>query len=109
MMRYQLRQHASQMQRWAAHVEGWLEAATAEPRVRLVRFQDLDAHFEVVVEGFACVLGHPPRAILRPSPDVNVIRGGPRDPTGQGVPPDVEALRELCRATVGTTMTRLGY
>ena len=109
MMRYQLRQHANLMQRWAAHVEGWLEAATAVRRVRPVRFEDLDTQFEEVVHGFAWVLGHPPRAILRPPRDVNVVAGGPHDPTGQGIPPDVEALRDLCRATIGTTMTRLGY
>jgi hypothetical protein len=109
MMRYQLRQHANLMQRWAAHVEGWLEAATAVRRVRLVRFEDLDTQFEEVVQGFAWVLGRPPRAIVRPSRDVNVILGGPRDPSGRGIPPDVEALQDLCRATIGTTMTRLGY
>jgi hypothetical protein len=109
MMRYQLRQHANLMQRWAAHVEGWQEAATAVRRVRLVRFEDLDSHFEEVVQEFAWVLGHPPRAILRPSRDVNIIPGGPHDPSGRGIPPDVEALRDLCRATVGATMTRLGY
>jgi hypothetical protein len=109
MMRYQLRQHANLMLRWAAHVEGWLEAAKAVRRVRLVRFEDLDTNFEEVVQGFAWVLGRPPQAILRPSRDVNVIPGGPHDPSGRGIAPDVEALRDLCRAAVGTTMTRLGY
>lgn len=109
MMRYQLRQHANLMQRWAAHVEGWLEAAAAEPRVLVVRYEDLDAHFEDVVPGFAWVLGRPPQAIVRPPRNVNVIPGGPADPSGQGVPPDVEALRDLCRAHVGAVMTRLGY
>jgi hypothetical protein len=109
MMRYQLRQHANLMQRWAAHVEGWLEAATAARRVRLIRYEDLDTRFEEVVHEFAWILGHPPRALQRPSRDVNVIPGGPRDPSGRGIPPDVKGLRDLCRATIGTTMTRLGY
>jgi hypothetical protein len=109
MMRYQLRQHPNLMLRWAAHVEGWLEAAAAVRRVILVRYEDLDTHFEEMVHGFARVVGCPPQALLRPSRDINVIPGGPDDPSGQGIPPDIEALRDLCRATVGTTMTRLGY
>jgi hypothetical protein len=109
MMRYQLRQHPNLMLRWATHVEGWLEAAVAEPRVVVVRYEDLDARFAEVVPSFAGVLGRPPQAIVRPPEGVNVIPGGPDDPSGQGLCPDVEALRDLCRATVGATMLRLGY
>jgi hypothetical protein len=109
MMRYQLRQHANLMQRWAAHAEGWLEAAAAQPRVLVVRYEDLDAHFEEVVPGFAWVLGRPPQAVRRPPRDLNVVPGGPEDPSGRGAPPNIEALRQLCRAEVGATMTRLGY
>jgi hypothetical protein len=109
MMRYQLRQHANLMLRWAAHVEGWLEEAAAQPRVLVVRYEDLDAHFEEVVQGFAQFLGRPPQALVRPPRDVHIIPGGPEDPAGRGIPPDVEALRDLCRATVGPTMARLGY
>ena len=109
MMRYQLRQYPNLMQRWAAHVEGWLEAASALRRVLVVRYEDLDAHFAEVVQGFALVLGRPPQALARPPREVNVIPGGPDDPSGQGLRPDVEALRELCHASVGATMTRLGY
>lgn len=109
MMRYQLQQHANLMQRWAAHVEGWLAAAAALPRVLVVRYEDLDTHFAEVVSGFARVLGRPPQALVRPPRDVNVIPGGPLNPGGQGVAPDVEELRALCRANIGATMTRLGY
>jgi hypothetical protein len=109
MMRYQLRQLPNLMLRWAVHVEGWLEAAAAEPRVLVVRYEDLDANFAEVVQGFSCILGRPPQALVRPPRGVNVIPGGPDDPTGRSVRPDVEALRDLCRATVGATMMRLGY
>jgi hypothetical protein len=109
MMRYQLRQHPNIMLRWAAHVKGWLEITEAQPRVHLVRYEDLDAHFAEVVQGFAGVLGQPPQALVRPPRGFNVIPGGPEDPSGQGIPPDVEALRNLCRATIGATMGRLGY
>jgi hypothetical protein len=48
-------------------------------------------------------------ALIRPARDFNVIECGPEDPMRTGIPPDVEALRRLCRETVGDTMTTLGY
>jgi len=108
-LRYLLRQHPDLMRLWAAHVEGWLAAAAANPGVTLVRYEDLDAHFEPTVRGLSRVLGRPPQALLRPSREGNVIPGGPVDPTGLGTPPDKAALERLCRETVGATMTRLGY
>lgn len=109
MMRYQLRQHPNLMLRWSAHIDGWLEAAAVERRVLLVRYEDLDAHFEEVVRGFSWILERSPQAIVRPARDVNVIPGGPDDPSGRGLTPNVETLSELCRANVGATMMRLGY
>jgi hypothetical protein len=109
MMRYQMRQYPHLMARWAAHIEGWLAAAQAVPRVVVVRFEDLDASYEQTMRGFAGLLGQPPQTLTRPSRDVNVIPGGPADHAGWGIPPDVEALRRLCRETVGGTMARLGY
>jgi hypothetical protein len=109
MMRYQMRQYPHLMARWAAHVEGWLAAAEVVPGVVVVRYEDLDAHYDETMRGFAALLGRPPQALTRPARDVNVIPGGPADPTGCGVPPDAEALRRLCREAVGGTMARLGY
>jgi hypothetical protein len=109
MMRYQMRQYPNLMARWAAHVEGWLAAAEAVPRVVVVRYEDLDARYEETMRGFAGLLGRPPQALTRPARDVNVIPGGPADPTGSGVLRDTGALRSLCRVTVGGTMARLGY
>lgn len=109
MLRYQIRQQPSMLHRWEAHVESWLAAARAQPRVVVVRYEDLDTRYEETVRGFAAVLGRPPQALARPARDVNVIAGGPQDPAGLGVPTDVEALRRLCRETVGQTMARLGY
>lgn len=109
LMRYQLRQYPSMLRRWAAHVESWLDAARVLPRIVVVRYEDLDAKYEATVRGFEGVLERPPHALVRPASDVNVISGGPHDPTGQGVEPDVVALRRFCRETVGDTMIRLGY
>jgi Sulfotransferase domain len=109
MMRYQMHQHPTMMHRWAAHVEGWLAAAAVLPRVVVVRYEDLDTHYEDTIRSFAGILGRPPQALLRPARDVNVVPGGPADPTGSGIPPATEALRRLCRETIGGTMARLGY
>ena len=109
MLRYLKRQHTNVMTHWAAHIEGWVDAAQRVPRVTLVRYEDLNTRFAETLGGFAAVLGRPPQALVRPEPGVNVIPGGPEDPTGLGIPPDVEALRALCRETVGDTMARLGY
>jgi hypothetical protein len=109
LMRYQVRQHPNMMLRWASHVEGWLAAAATQPRVVVVRYEDLDTHFAETVHSFARVLGRPPLTLDRPPRDANIIPGGPGDPSGRGVAPDVAALRGLCRAAVGATMMRLGY
>jgi hypothetical protein len=109
MMRYQMRQYPTLLARWAAHVDSWLNAAQSCPRVAVVRYEDLDQHYAETMHGFAPLLGRPPQALSRPARDVNVIPGGPEDPTGAGIPPDLEKLRRLCRESVGDTMTRLGY
>lgn len=109
MMRYQMRQYPSVISRWAAHVDGWLAAAKDQPRIIPVRYEDLDSRFEDTVSGFAAVLGRKAKAIVRPAPDFNVIDGGPKDPTGKGIPPDTEAIRVACRQSAGPIMERLGY
>ena len=68
-----------------------------------------NSHYEETMRGFAGLLGRPAQALTRPARDVNVIPAGPVDLTSRGIPPDVEALRRLCRETVGGTMARLGY
>jgi hypothetical protein len=110
LMRYQLRQYPSMLSRWAAHVEGWLAAALALSRVAVIRYEDLDARYEETMRRCGRILGQPPPQVLpRPAPNVNVVPGGPDDPTGLGIAPDIEGLRRLCRETIGDTMARLGY
>jgi hypothetical protein len=109
LLRYQLRQYPALVRLWAAHVEGWLAAAKANSGITLVRYEDLDTHFERTLRGLGRVLGRPPQALTRPAREEHVIPGGPQDPTGLGVPPDTTALSQFCRETVGDTMARLGY
>lgn len=109
LMRYQTRQHPTMMHRWAAHAEGWLAAEKACPRVKVVRYEDLSADYEQTVRGFESLLGRPPMRIVRPARDRSIVEGGAGDPTGRGRAPDLEALRRVCRETVGATMARLRY
>ena len=109
LMRYQMRQHRDMLERWSAHVEGWLAAAERLSRVVIVRYEDLDTDYEATVRGFAKHLGRPPAAIVRPARDHNVIPGGSRDPIGSGRQTDLDALGRVCRQRVGQTMARLGY
>jgi hypothetical protein len=132
MLRYQIRQYPDLLRRWAAHVEGWRAAAEQQPRVLIVRYEDLDGRYEDTMRGLGlplvarnllrpgqrgsedtlrgvATLPDQPGALPRPPRDVNVIPGGAADPSGSGIPPDTDALERLCRETVGETMARLGY
>jgi len=109
MLRYQLQRCDSVLDRWAHHVNSWLAAAPNYPNIRLVRYEDLDLHFETTMKSFASLLGRDPFSISRPSRDYNVIPLGPNDPILNGASPDIEALRRHCRERVGETMARLGY
>jgi Sulfotransferase domain len=108
MLRFQKRQYANILQRWAGHVEGWLAAAEAPAGIMTVRYEDLESRYEQLMPTLSHLLGRLPQALVRPARDVNVVPGGPQDPTGCG-PIDVEALEKLCRDEVGETMARLGY
>lgn len=110
MMRYQMRQYPNMLRRWAAHVEGWLDAAKTTERLIGVRYEDLDAHYEQTVSSFSRILGRKPQTpMLCPPRDFNVISGGADEPTGSVVPLVLDELRAFCRAEVGETMARLGY
>ncbi len=109
LLRYQTRQHPTMMHRWAAHVDGWLAAARDIPRVVAIRYEDLSTRYEETVRGMAGALGHAPQSFEIPSREESVVPGGPRDPTGRGKSPNLAALHDLCRATVGETMDRCGY
>ncbi|HQU41303.1 MAG: hypothetical protein B7Z73_01550 [Planctomycetia bacterium 21-64-5] len=108
MRRYHLGQYPTLLRRWAAHGEGWLAAAESQRGIAVVRYEDLDAHFEETMLDLAPFFGRTPQVLACPPRGVNVVPGGPEDPTGCG-PPDIEALERLCRDEVGATMARLGY
>jgi tetratricopeptide (TPR) repeat protein len=108
--RYQAEAFPTMLSRWAAHVEGWLAAASENPRIVPVRYEDLDQHYEQTVAAVSSIVGREPLTpFLRPPRDVNVIAMGQTAdaaPVGAGAR---EALRAYCRNEFGPLMARLGY
>lgn len=105
-MRFHMRQYATMMHRWAAHADGWLEATKQSARVVLVRYDQLKSNYSGTMQSFAAVLGQPPQSLEPPDQGSSVwFRVHFKQPD----PQHVDALRKLCRETIGETMDRLGY
>jgi hypothetical protein len=106
LLRYQMHQRATMLDRWAQHIEGWTAAAENNKRIVLVRYEDLRDSYADMLARFSAIIGQPPRSTTPPSRDENVVRGA--DP--RTLPePDVAALREAALREVGETMRRLHY
>lgn len=76
LMRYQFRQYDTMLDRWAAHVAGWAEAADRFPNIHIVRYEDLAQRFDETVEQLGATLNMTPARIVRPSTNENVVKGG---------------------------------
>lgn len=105
MMRYQMHQRRNLLDRWAAHAEGWVDAARNEPRMIVVAYRDLKDRYAETVQGFAGMLGEKPRDLSPPSRSKNVITGSEKIAT-EG---DKMMLRQMVVSEVGGTMRKLGY
>ena len=105
LMRLQVRQYPTMLDRWANHVRQWTEA----PNVHAVRYEDLKDRYETTVRSLGASLGLEPRAITRPSRHENVVQQGPVN----FVPPpgadNRAAIAELANAKYPDLMARLGY
>jgi tetratricopeptide (TPR) repeat protein len=108
--RYQAGPHPTMLQRWAAHVEGWLMAAAADPRIVPVRYEDLDSRYPPTVAALAEAAGRAPlQPMLRPPRDVNVIAMGKTAAEAPVTPAAWADLKAYCRREAGPLMQRLGY
>ncbi len=106
LLRYQMRQRSSMLERWARHVEGWTRAAEHHRRIVLVRYEDLRDSYPDMIARFSAVVGRSPASTTPPDRTKNVIKGVH---PGTLPAPDVEALRELALRQVGDTMRFLRY
>lgn len=107
MLRYQMNQRRNMLDRWAAHVEGWVAAAKGRRRLRVVRYDDLKDDYATTLKSFRDLLNAKPTDLTPPPRDVNVVatRAAIADDTAY----DRDALLALARAEVGRTMKALGY
>ena len=105
LMRYQVYQYASMLNRWESHVKGWLKEGERCERLVVIRFEDLDQNFEDTMSQLSTVLEREPIALERPSQNQNIIPGGPALTSDI----DEETLRTACRELIGETMMQLNY
>lgn len=106
LLRYQMRQRTSMLDRWARHVEGWTGAAERHRRIVLVRYEDLRDSYPDMIARFSAVIGVSPASIEPPDPNTNVVKGADPATLPQ---PDAAELRELALREVGDTMRALHY
>ena len=106
---YQYYQRETMLDRWAAHVRGWVDLAAHHDGVHLVRYEDLANDFEGAVRDLGARIGQEPRAIERPSATENVVSGGPLKFEPAPGADNRAAVTELAVRTYPDLMERLGY
>jgi len=109
LMRYQFRQHETMLDRWANHVQHWLQASATSPQIHVVKYEDLANGYESTVRRLGNALGCEPRQVIRPAREQNVVQAGPvkYEPA-----PDADnraAVSALASEKYPELMTRLGY
>jgi hypothetical protein len=109
LMRYQYSQHPNMLERWAAHVEGWVDAAERTGLVHVVRYEDLAGRYAETVRDIGAMLGQAPGSLAPPSRDENVIKAGPVAFNPSLADDNRAAVGELARLRYPELMTRLGY
>ncbi len=107
MLRYQMHQRRNMLDRWAAHVEGWVKAAKGRSRVRVVRYDDLKDDYAATLKSFRDLLKAKPTDLTPPPPDVDVV--AKKAAVAGDVSYDRDALHALALTEVGKTMKALGY
>jgi hypothetical protein len=108
LLRYQMHQRRNMLDRWASHVEGWVEAAKGRPRLRVVPYDQLKDNYATTLQSFGGLLKARPADLTPPPREVDIIAGGRPSPS------DTEsAIRDALFATalseVGKVMKALGY
>jgi hypothetical protein len=103
MLRYQMQQHATVLDRWRSHVDAWTTPGVAEADVVPIRYEDLNLDFAATVARLAARLGVACPNPVRPSPARQVMVAGPgkvggfRDLIGEE---DVAFIRARTQATL---------
>ena len=108
-LRYQHHQHQTMLDRWANHVQGWVELAERSGQVHVIRYEDLAGDYEATIRGMAERFGQAPVGCEKPSRTENVVSGGPVPFNPAPADDNRAAIAELARVRHPQLMARLGY
>ena len=109
LMRYQFRQYDTMLDRWANHVQHWLQASANSARIHVVKYEDLADGYEDTVRRLGETLGYEPRQIVRPAREQNVVQAGPVKYQPAPGADNREAVSALASARYPDLMAQLGY
>jgi hypothetical protein len=73
LMRYQQDQHRNMLQRWAAHVDGWCEAAQRHDNIVTLSYRQLSQDYAGTIARIAEVLDSSPKNLEPPDRNTNTI------------------------------------
>lgn len=108
-MRYQYHQHPTMLDRWANHVQGWVDLAERTGHAHVIRYEDLAKDYEATIRGMGERLGLTPVSFEKPSRTENVVMAGPVPFTPAPGDDNRIAIGELARVRHPELMARLGY
>lgn len=110
MLRYQKEQEQTLLHRWQTHVEGWIHFAESKAGRQLIviRYEELNLHFDAVVKAIGARIGHPVETVVRPSRDENVVGSG-AGLVNSHAAYFTDADKEYVNDNIGPTLERLGY
>lgn len=109
LMRYQFRQYPSMLERWANHVEQWVDAARRANNIHIVRYEDLAQHYDDTITHLGRRLGMTPSRLAPPPRDAAVVQAGRVAWAPAPGNDNRAAVGELALAMFPALMDRLGY
>lgn len=108
MLRYQMQQHATILERWRAHVDAWTTRGVEQAGVVAIGYEELSLDFDRTVARIAARLGvSPPATAIRPPVGENAIVPGEGRVGGFAELMSAEDIAFIREAT-GPTLHRLG-
>ncbi len=109
LMRYQFRQYPTMLERWANHVEHWVDAARRANNIHVVRYEDLAQRYQDTITRLGSRLGMQPGRIAPPPRNVNVVQAGALAWAPGPGSDNRDAVAGLALARFPALMDRLGY
>jgi hypothetical protein len=108
-LRYQYHQHPTMLDRWANHVQGWVDLAERTGLTHVIRYEDLDGDYAATIRKMGERFGHTPVSFEKPSRTENVVKGGPIPFNPSPADDNRAAIGELARIRYPELMARLGH